>query len=151
MSLNKLKFNGDKTELLFIGPQFRPTLQFPQVVLDEGSLILPSKYARKIGVTFDTLLINIRKNYGGENPAHQCVKAFQGNESQPSVDTEEFVSLQTVLKVQESMLRMLFDSVVKSLMARVYAVVESVNSLKASLEFPKETSRTVLSIWACGG
>ena len=58
ISLNKLKFNGDKTEfeLLIIGSQFRPTLQFPLVVLDDGSLILPSKYARNIGVTFDSNL-----------------------------------------------------------------------------------------------
>lgn len=56
MSLRKFKFNGDKTGLLFIGPQFRPTLQFPPVVLDDGSLILPSKYARNIGVTFDSVL-----------------------------------------------------------------------------------------------
>ena len=56
MSLKKFKFNGDKTGLLFIGPQVRPTLQFPPVVLDDGSLILLSKYARNIGVTFDSVL-----------------------------------------------------------------------------------------------
>ena len=56
MSLNKLKLNGDKTELLIIGSQFRPTLQFPPVALDDGSMILPSKYARNIGVTFDSIL-----------------------------------------------------------------------------------------------
>ena len=55
MSLNKLKLNGDKTELLIIGSQFRPTLQFPPVVLDDGSVILPSKYARNIGVVADEL------------------------------------------------------------------------------------------------
>ena len=56
MSLNKLKLNGDKTELLIIGSQFRPTLLFPPVALDDGSVILPSKYARNIGVTFDSIL-----------------------------------------------------------------------------------------------
>ena len=54
MSLNKLKLNGDKTELLIIGSQFRPTLQFPPVGLNDGSVFLPSKYA--IGVTFDSVL-----------------------------------------------------------------------------------------------
>ena len=56
MSLNRLKLNGDKTELLIIGSQFRPNLQFPPVVLNDGSVILPSKYARNIGVTFDSVL-----------------------------------------------------------------------------------------------
>lgn len=40
-----------------------------------------------------------------------------------------------MLKVQESML---FDSVVISLMARADGVVESINSLKASLKFSKK-------------
>lgn len=56
MSLNKLKLNGDKTELLIIGSQFRPTLQFPPVGLNDGSVFLPSKYAKNIGVTFDSVL-----------------------------------------------------------------------------------------------
>ena len=56
VSLNKWKFNGDKTELLIIGSQFRPTLQFPPVVLNDGSMNLPSKYARNIGVTFNSVL-----------------------------------------------------------------------------------------------
>ena len=43
-----------------------------------------------------------------------------------------------MLKVQESMLRALFDSFVKSLTVRVDGVVESVNSLKASLEFSQK-------------
>ena len=84
-------------------------------------------------------------NYGKKNPpkqpkhlvaAHCAEQVHQSDEaSQASVDTEELVSLRTVremLKVQESMLRALFDSVVKSLTARVDGVVESVNSLKAS-------------------
>ena len=77
----------------------------------------------------------------GAEQAHQSDEAFQGDEAQASVDTEEFVSLRSVqemLKVQESMLRALFDSVVKSLTARVDGVVESVNSLKASLEFSQK-------------
>ena len=59
--------------------------------------------------------------YGAEQ-AHQSDEASQGDEAQAFVDTGELVSLQTVremLKVQESMLRALFDSVVKSLTARV--------------------------------
>ena len=38
------------------GSQFRPTLQFLPVALNDGSVILPSKYARNIGVTFDSVL-----------------------------------------------------------------------------------------------
>ena len=51
---------------------------------------------------------------------------------------EEFVSLGTVkemLKVQESMLRTLFDSVVNSLNAIIDDVLSSVSSIKASLEY----------------
>ncbi|RMX50939.1 hypothetical protein pdam_00015439, partial [Pocillopora damicornis] len=53
---NKLKLNVNKTELLIIGSQFRPTLRFPPVALDDGSVILPSEYARNFGVTFDIIL-----------------------------------------------------------------------------------------------
>ena len=56
MSLNRLKLNGDKTEQLIIGSQYRPSLQFPPVVLNNGSVILPSKYARNNDVTFDSVL-----------------------------------------------------------------------------------------------
>ena len=52
-----MKFKiGDITELLTIGFQFRPTLQFPPVALNDASVILPSKYARNIDVTFDHVL-----------------------------------------------------------------------------------------------
>ena len=56
MSLNELKLNGDKTELFIIGSQFRPTLPFPPIVLDDGPVILPCKFARNIGVTFNSVL-----------------------------------------------------------------------------------------------
>ena len=56
MSLSRLKLNSDKTELLIIGSKIRPSLQFPPVALTDGSVILPSKYARNIGVTFDSVL-----------------------------------------------------------------------------------------------
>ena len=39
MSLNGLKLIGDKTELLITGSQFRPSLQFPPVVRNDGSVI----------------------------------------------------------------------------------------------------------------
>ena len=55
MSLNGLKLNGDKTELLITGSQFRPYLQFPHL-LNDGSVIIPCKYARNIGATFDSVL-----------------------------------------------------------------------------------------------
>ena len=54
----------------------------------------------------------------GAEQAHQSDEASQGDEAQAAVDTEELVSLRSVremLKVQESMLRALFDSLVKSL------------------------------------
>ena len=57
MLLNELKLNSDNTELLIIGSQFRPgTLQLLPVLLDDGSVILPYKCARNIGVTFDSVL-----------------------------------------------------------------------------------------------
>ena len=77
----------------------------------------------------------------GAEQAHQCDEASQGDKTQASVDIEGLVSLRTVrkmLKVQESMLRALFDSVVKSLTARVDGVVESVDSLKASVQFSQK-------------
>ena len=77
----------------------------------------------------------------GAEQAHRSDEASQGDKTQASVDIEELVSLRTVremLKVQESMLRALFDSVVKSLTARVYGVVESVDSLKAGVEFSQK-------------
>ena len=61
MALNKLKVNGNKTELLIIGSQFRSTLRFPLVVLDDGSVNLPSKYVMNTGVTFDSVL-NIERH-----------------------------------------------------------------------------------------
>ena len=51
---------------------------------------------------------------------------------------EEFVSLGTVkemLKVQESMLHTLFDSVVNSLNAIIHDFLSLVSSIKASLEY----------------
>ena len=90
------------------------------------------------------------QNYGKKNPlkqpkhlvaAHGAEQVHQSDEAQAPVDTEEIVSSRTVremLKVQESILRALFEPVVKSLTARVDGVVESVNSLKASLEFSQK-------------
>ena len=73
--------------------------------------------------------------------AYGAEQAHQSDEGQASVDTEELVSSRTVreiLKVQESMLRALFEPVAKSLTARVDGAVESVNSLKASLELSQK-------------
>ena len=99
------------------------------------------------------LLVGVWKKFGIKNnfssipPSNlnydwsQSDEASQGDKTQASVDIEELVSLRTVremLKVQESMLRALFDSVVKSLTARVDGVVESVDSLKASVEFSQK-------------
>ena len=83
-----------------------------------------------------------RKNRSSATDAHGAIEAQQSEEAQAPVNTdEEFVSLQTVremLKVQESMLRSLFDSVVKSLTARVDDIVNSVASIKASLEYSQK-------------
>ena len=96
------------------------------------------------------LVSNFAKLWGEKNrssaaDAHGAIEAQQSEEAQAPVNTdEEFVSLQTVrkrLKVQESMLRSLFDSVVKSLTARVDDIVNSVASIKASLEYSQKTSR----------
>ena len=63
----------------------------------------------------------------GAEQAHKSDEASQqGDEAQASVDTEELVSLRTVhemLKVQESMLRALFDSVVKSLTVIIIIII----------------------------
>ena len=47
-------------------------------------------------------------------------------------------TVKELLKVQESMLRMLFDSVVNSLNPRVDDVLSSVSSIKASLEYSQK-------------
>ena len=52
MTLNKLKLNKDKTELLFLSSKHSPQQSLPS--LHFGSdLIQPSKSARNIGVVFD--------------------------------------------------------------------------------------------------
>ena len=56
MSLNKLKVNGDKTELLVIGLHNLPASQLPSVAAIDGSVIQPSDSARKIGIIFDNKL-----------------------------------------------------------------------------------------------
>ena len=55
MTLNKLKLNKDKTELIFLSSkhcpqQFLPSLHFG------SDLIQPSKSARNIGVVFDNTM-----------------------------------------------------------------------------------------------
>lgn len=57
------------------------------------------------------------------------------------VEPDHYVTMSTVrelLKVQESMLKGLFESVVNSLSTRVDNVVKTVESLKASLEFTQK-------------
>ncbi|PFX19417.1 TNF receptor-associated factor 4 [Stylophora pistillata] len=49
MSLNKLKLNGDKTELLVIGSGNLSASQLPSFTAIDGSVIQPSNYARNIG------------------------------------------------------------------------------------------------------
>ena len=56
MSLNKLKLNGDKTELLVIGSCNLPASQLPSFTAIDGSVIEPSHFARNIGVIFDNKL-----------------------------------------------------------------------------------------------
>ena len=56
MSLNKLKLNGDKTELLVIGSRHRPASQLLYFTAVDGSAIKPSQFASNIGVIFDNKL-----------------------------------------------------------------------------------------------
>ena len=56
MSLNKLKLNGDKTELLGIGSGNLSASQLPSFTAIDGSVIQPSHSARNIGVIFDNKL-----------------------------------------------------------------------------------------------
>ena len=53
MSLNGLKLNGDKTELLITGSQFRPSLQFPPVVRNDGdySILVCQEHCRVLCFT----------------------------------------------------------------------------------------------------
>ena len=56
MSLNKLKLNGDKTELLVIRSQYRPVSQFLSFTAIDGLVINPSHTGSNIGVIFDNNL-----------------------------------------------------------------------------------------------
>ena len=56
MSLNKLKLNDDKTELLVIGSGNLSASQLPSFTGTDGSVIQPSRSARNIGVFFDNKL-----------------------------------------------------------------------------------------------
>lgn len=55
MTLNKLKLNTDKTELLVLSSKFRPEPVFPMLAVGPD-LISPTDTARNIGVTFDKFL-----------------------------------------------------------------------------------------------
>lgn len=62
-------------------------------------------------------------------------------EEEEQASGQETVSLTTVremLKVQESMMRSLFDSVISSLNARLDEVVKTVSSIKTSLEYSQQ-------------
>ena len=56
MSLNKLKLNDDKTELLVIGSDNLSASQLPSFTATDGSVIQLSHSARNIGVIFDNKL-----------------------------------------------------------------------------------------------
>ena len=56
MSLNKLKLNSEKTELLVIGSQNLSASQFTSFTAIDGSVIQPSQFVRNIGVIFDNKL-----------------------------------------------------------------------------------------------
>lgn len=55
MSINKLKLNKDKTELLIFHSKFRKQPTFPSLVFGE-EVIVPSKSARNIGAIFDNTM-----------------------------------------------------------------------------------------------
>ena len=56
MSLNKLKLNGDKTELLAIRSCNLPAFQLSSFTVIDGSVIEPSHFARNIGIIFNKKL-----------------------------------------------------------------------------------------------
>ena len=56
MSLNKLKLNSDKTELLVIGSGILSTSKLPSFTAIDRSVICPSHSARNIGVIFENKL-----------------------------------------------------------------------------------------------
>ena len=56
MPLNKLKLNGEKTELLVIGSWNLSASQLPSFTAIDGSVIQPSHSARNLGVIFDIKL-----------------------------------------------------------------------------------------------
>ena len=56
MSLNKLKLNDDKTELLVIGSGNLSASQLPSFTATDGSVIQPLHSAKNIGVIFDNKL-----------------------------------------------------------------------------------------------
>ena len=53
MPLNKLKLNGEKTELLVIGSWNLSASQLPSFTAIDGPVIQPSHSARNIGVIVD--------------------------------------------------------------------------------------------------
>ena len=66
-------------------------------------------------------------------------------------DEEEFLTMAQVrelLKVQESMLKTLFESVVQSLSRRLREVVKSVKSIKTSLEFTQKNMEELKPVQA---
>ena len=56
MFLNKLKLNGDNTELLVFGLHDLSASQLPSFTAIDGSVIQPSPSARNISVIFDNKL-----------------------------------------------------------------------------------------------
>ena len=70
MSLNKLKQNGERTELLVIGSQHLKASQIPSFTAVDGTIIQPSQFASNTGVIFDNKL-NL-----GRQVAAICKSAF---------------------------------------------------------------------------
>ena len=56
MSLNKVKLNDEKTELLVIGSQHLKASQIPSFTAVDGTIMQPSQSASNIGVIFDNKL-----------------------------------------------------------------------------------------------
>ena len=76
MLLNKLKLNGDKTELLVIHSRYRPS---PVFSLNCGyDIITPSDMARNIGVIFDKNMTMIPQlNY---SPVYTTLNFWYGTD-----------------------------------------------------------------------
>ena len=83
-------------------------------------------------------MVKTRKGQGQDGAVAQ---GQDGAAEEAEGEDQEFVSMVTVrelLKVQESALKAIFESMISSFSSRLDDVVKTVSSLKASLEFSQK-------------